>query len=161
FRAMGGWPSMGSLLSKLYGSVDPSVPPFVGLAAPTKHMPWSDSGKPGFLGAPYAAFRPDGNGMSDLELTSINQARPGGRKQLLASFDRMRRDADTNMAMRGTDAATSRALDVLLSSRLIDAMDISKEPDKVRDRYGDGKPYKYQFDGAPTCSEQLLMARRL
>ena len=161
FRAMGGWPSMGSLLSKLYGPIDPSVPPFVGLAAPTKHMPWSDSGKPGFLGAPYAAFRPEGNGMSDMKLTGINQAHLGDRKQLLASFDRMRRDADTNMAMRGTDAATSKALDVLMSSRLLDAMDISKEPDKVRDRYGDGKPYKYQFDGAPTCNDQLLMARRL
>jgi len=161
FRTMGGWPSMGSLLAKLYGPVDPSVPPFVGLAAVTKHGPWSDSGKPGFLGAPYTAFRPEGNGMSDMKLTGINQAHLGDRKQLLTSFDRIRRDADSNLAMRGTDAATERALDVLMSSRLLDAMDVSKEPEKVRDRYGDGKPYKYQFDGAPTCNDQLLMARRL
>jgi uncharacterized protein (DUF1501 family) len=31
----------------------------------------------------------------------------------------------------------------------------------VRDRYGDGKPYNYQFDGAPTVNDQLLLARRL
>ena len=161
FRTMGGWPSMGSLLSRLYGPVDPSVPPFVGLAEVTKHVPWSDSGKPGFLGAPFAAFKPEGNGMSDMKLTSINQSHLGDRKQLLTAFDRMRRDADTNMAMRGTDAATERALGVLMSSRLLDAMDVSKEPAKVRERYGDGKPYKYQFDGAPTCNDQLLMARRL
>jgi hypothetical protein len=161
FRAMGGWPSMGTLLSKLYGPVDPSVPPFVGLAAKTQHGPWSDSGKPGFLGAPYAAFKPEGNGMSDMKLTSINQSHLGDRKQLLTSFDRMRRDADTNLAMRGTDAATERALGVLMSSKLLDAMDISKEPEKVRARYGDGKPYKFQYDGAPTCNDQLLMARRL
>src|SRR5947209_9671786 len=56
FKAMGGWPSMGSLLSRMQGPVDPSVPPFVGLAAPTQHRPWSDSGAPGFLGAPFQAF---------------------------------------------------------------------------------------------------------
>ncbi len=29
------------------------------------------------------------------------------------------------------------------------------------ERYGDGKPYQFQYDGAPTCNEQLLIARRL
>jgi arylsulfatase A-like enzyme len=62
---------------------------------------------------------------------------------------------------RGADAATQRALDVLTSSRLLDALDVSKEPEKVRNRYGDGKPYQYQFDGAPTANDHLLMARRL
>ena len=38
---------------------------------------------------------------------------------------------------------------------------MSRESDKVRERYGDGKPYKFQYDGAPTCNEHLLMARRL
>ena len=63
--------------------------------------------------------------------------------------------------MRGTDAATQKALDVLTSSKLLDALDVSKESAKLRDRYGDGKPYKFQYDGAPTCNDQLLMARRL
>src|SRR2546422_7439894 len=31
----------------------------------------------------------------------------------------------------------------------------------VRERYGDGKPYQYQYDGAPTVNDQLLVARRL
>jgi uncharacterized protein (DUF1501 family) len=44
---------------------------------------------------------------------------------------------------------------------LLDALDISREPEKVRARYGDGKPYKFQYDGAPTVNEQLLVARRL
>jgi hypothetical protein len=161
FRAMGGWPSMGSLLTKLYGPVDPSVPPFVGLAAKTQHLPWSDSGKPGFLGAPYTAFKPEGNGMSDMKLSGVNKDQLGDRKTLLTSFDRFRRDVDSNMAVRGADAATEKALDVLTSSRLLDALDVSKEPEKIRERYGDGKPYKFQYDGAPTCNDQLLMARRL
>src|SRR5437667_4281144 len=48
--AMGGRPSLGAILSKVAGPVDPAVPPFVGLAERTKHVPWSDSGRPGFLG---------------------------------------------------------------------------------------------------------------
>ena len=59
------------------------------------------------------------------------------------------------------DAITERALGVLTSSKLLDALDLSKESEKVRDRYGDGKPYKFQYDGAPTVNDQLLMARRL
>ena len=31
----------------------------------------------------------------------------------------------------------------------------------VRDRYGDGRPYQFQFDGAPTVNDQFLIARRL
>jgi uncharacterized protein (DUF1501 family) len=50
---------------------------------------------------------------------------------------------------------------VLTSSRLLEALDLSREPTKVRERYGDGKPYQFQFDGAPTVNEQLLVARRL
>src|SRR5207248_10949978 len=59
------------------------------------------------------------------------------------------------------DASQRRALGVLTSSRLLDALDASRELAKVRARYGDGQPYKFQFDGAPTVNEQLLVARRL
>src|SRR5262249_23616072 len=45
--------------------------------------------------------------------------------------------------------------------RLLDALDLSKESDKVKERYGDGQPYNFQFDGAPTCNDQFLLARRL
>jgi hypothetical protein len=161
FRAMGGWPSMGAILSKLFGPVDPSVPAFVGLAAPTQHRPWSDHGQPGFLGSPYAAFKPDGQGLADMKLNGVNRDQLDDRKVLLQNFDRLKKEVDTNVNLRGMDAATQRALDVLTSSRLMDALDVSKEPEKVRARYGDGKPYKYQYDGAPTVNDQLLIARRL
>jgi hypothetical protein len=56
---------------------------------------------------------------------------------------------------------TQRAFDVLTSSKLLEALDLSREPESVRQRYGDGKPYKFQYDGAPTVNDQLLLARRL
>src|SRR5205807_3630341 len=73
----------------------------------------------------------------------------------------IRREVDSTGAMQGMDAATDRALGVLTSSRLLEALDVSKESQRVRDRYGDGRPYQYQYDGAPTVNDQLLMARRL
>ena len=45
---------------------------------------------------------------------------------------------------------------MLTSSKLLDALDLNKESDKVRESYGDGKPYKFQYDGAPTVNDQLL-----
>ena len=42
---------------------------------------------------------------------------------------------------------------MLTSSKLADALDVSKEDPRIRARYGDGKPYKFQYDGAPTVND--------
>ncbi len=160
-RSVGGRPAIGSAVAKLYGPVDPSVPPYVGLAAKTKHVPWSDSGRPGFLGSAYAPFKPDGPGMKNMTLNGITLERLSDRRKLLGQIDTMRRDIDITGTMEGMDAFGQRALDVLTSSKMIDALDLSKEDPKIVARYGDGKPYQYQYDGAPTCNDHLLIARRL
>jgi hypothetical protein len=159
-RNMGGRPSVGAAVARLQGPVDPSVPPFVGLAQPTGHMPWSDSGTPGFLGKAYNAFKPDGQGMADLRLNGSPQLL-ADRRSLLTQFDSFRRDVDAGGSLDAMDSATQRALGVLTSSRLLEALDLSRESQTVRERYGDGKPYQFQFDGAPTVNEHLLLARRL
>jgi hypothetical protein len=145
----------------LEGPVDPSVPPFVGLAARTQHAPWSDPGTPGFLGSAFAPFKPDGPGMADLTLKQASLEHLGDRRRLLASFDGLRREMAVSGALQGMDALTERAFGVLTSSKLLEALDLSKESEKVRARYGDGKPYQYQYDGAPTVNDHLLVARRL
>jgi hypothetical protein len=160
-KSVGGRPAIGSAVAKLFGPVDASVPPNIGLAKPTRHVPWSDSGRPGFLGAAYAPFKPDGPGMQNMTLNGITLQRLADRRKLLSQVDSMRRDIDTTGAMEGMDAFGQRALDVLTSSRLLDALDLSKEDPEIVERYGDGKPYQFQYDGAPTCNEQLLIARRL
>src|SRR6266404_5792170 len=70
-KAQGGRPSLGSIVSKLQGTVDPSVPAFVGLAQRTQHVPWSDPGATGFLGPAYLPFKPEGPGLADLKLTGV------------------------------------------------------------------------------------------
>jgi hypothetical protein len=158
---IGGRPSIGSVVSRLQGPADPSVPPFVGLAATTQHRPWSDPGQVGFLGPSHAPFKPDGPGMANLQLNGMSTDQFADRQRLLSSFDGLRREIDSTGMIEGMDAAQRRALGVLTSSKLLDALDISREAPRVRDRYGDGKPYQFQFDGAPTVNDQLLMARRL
>jgi hypothetical protein len=148
----GGWPSVGSTLSKLYGNRDAAVPPFVGLSPPAGHPPYGSPGHPGFLGPSHAAFRPNGQGISADQLQD--------RRQLLGSMDRIRRDLDTSGSLAGYDTFTQQALGVLTSSKLVEALDLSKEDPKTRERYGSGDPRNYG-DGAPRNQEHFLIARRL
>ncbi|MGV2336990.1 MAG UNVERIFIED_CONTAM: DUF1501 domain-containing protein [Planctomycetaceae bacterium] len=123
--------------------------------------PWSEPGPAGFLGSAYQPFRPNGKGMEDLTLNGITLERLSDRRTLLTSLDQLKRNADAKGQLHGVDAFTEAAFGVLTSSKLADALDISREPAEIRERYGDGKPYKYQYDGAPTCNDHILMARRL
>lgn len=160
-EGIGGRPAIGSVLGKVYGPRDPGIPASVALAEKTSHVPWSEPGPAGFLGAAYQPFRPSGSGMEDLTLNGVSLDRLDDRRSLLQGLDQLKRNSDATGTMVGMDSFTEAAFGVLTSSRLAEALDISKEPAEMRARYGDGKPYKYQYDGAPTNNEQILMARRL
>ena len=160
-QSVGGRPSIGAVASKMFGPSDPGVPPAVALAAKTQHVPWSEPGGTGYLGAAYQAFKPDGEGTSDMKLNGISVDRLQDRRAVLAGLDRLKREVDGTGMLKGMDAFSQAAFGVLTSSKLVDALDLSKEDPKLREKYGDGKPYKYQYDGAPTCNEHVLMARRL
>lgn len=160
-QAIGGYPSIGSALSKLKGPVDRAVPPHIALAAKTSHTPWSEPGAPGFLGAAHQAFKPNNGGAENLTLNGVTLERLQNRKELLSGLDQLKRNVDATGMLEGVDAFTEAAFGVLTSSKLAEALDLSKEDPEIVARYGDGKPYQYQYDGAPTCNEHLLLARRL
>lgn len=155
----GGWPSFGSIVSKLQGATDPSVPPFVGLEPTMQHKPYN-AATPGFLGVAHRSFHPEGESKNDMVLNGVTLDRLADRKALLASFDRFRRDVDGSGAMDGMDAFNQQAFGMLTSSRLLDALDLSKEDPKVVARYGKGDA-AIRGDAAPRRLEQFLMARRL
>ena len=156
----GGWPSIGSILSKLNGPVKPDMPPFIGLSPKTGHIQWSDPGKAGFLGPAHAAFRPSAEGKEDMTLNGITLERLSDRKKLLQSFDQLRRDVDNSGLIEGMDAYNQQAFGMLTSGKLADALDLEKEDVKLRDRYGRGTA-KLQADGAPKLLDHFLLARRL
>ena len=156
----GGWPSMGAVTSKLLGSVEQAVPAFVGLSPDAGHPPYGSPGLPGFLGVSHAAFRPNGASSTDIVLKDLTQARLADRRSLLTDVDRLRRDIDATRALDGMDSLTRSAFDILTSSRLAKALDVSDEPESVRERYGKGDPNRFG-DGAPRNLEHFLVARRL
>jgi len=156
----GGWPSLGSALSRLEGPAQPGIPAFVGLSPKMGHIQWSDNGDPGFLGPEHAPFKPNGRGKDDLVLQDITLERLNDRRGLLTSFDNFRRTADHSGAIEGMDKFTQEAFGVLTSSQLAKALDLSAEDPAVRDRYGRGSA-KLQADGGPKLLDQFLMARRL
>ncbi len=134
----GGWPSIGSFVSKVQGPLNKALPPFVGLAPNAGHPPYGSPGHPGFLGVGHAAFRPSGPARKDMVLNGVSLERLDERKRLLSSFDKFRRDVDASGMMAGMDAINQQAMNVLTSSRLADALDLSKENQKTRARYGKG-----------------------
>ena len=149
-------PTMGSVLSRLEAPVDKTVPSYVNLAARTQHPPYNDPG-PGFLGPGYGALNPNGPMLADMTLTDVSLDRLSHRKQLLASLDRYRRRVDT---LPELDTMSARAFDILTSSKLVQALDVSREDVKTRERYGKGID-KPQGDASPMLNEQFLAARRL
>jgi hypothetical protein len=156
----GGWPALGSVLSKVYGPRDQALPAYVGLSPKTGHAPWGDNGQPGFLGVAHAPFTPNGDGAADLVLNGISSDRLASRKQVLNAFDRFRSQVDASGMMKGQDAFNEQAFGILTSSKLADALDIESEPQQIRDRYGYGED-KLQADGSTKLLTNFLKARRL
>src|SRR5262249_51827328 len=132
----GGRPSLGSYLSKLEGPVDKSIPPFVGLSPKTGHAPWGNPGGPRFLGLAHSAFSPFGNVKRDLALAGNPLGQLGQAKALLRRFDNLPRDLDASGNFEAMDEFTQRAFDVLTSSKLAEALDVTREPAALREKYG-------------------------
>ncbi|MEX0700872.1 MAG: DUF1501 domain-containing protein [Planctomycetales bacterium] len=160
----GGWPMMGSWVSHFQGNVDQAVPPNVGLMYPTGERRWGELQDGGFLGVRNSPFnlvsrevrkRPEG-----MTLKGITLERLRDRNELLSAFDNLRRDIDHSRAMEGLDVYGQQALGILTSSKLADALDLSKEDPEIVARYGTSDE-KFQRDGAPRMIENFCVARRL
>jgi len=157
---VGGWPSLGAVVSKLKGATHPAVPPFVGLAPPMKHAPWGDPGRPGYLGIAHAPFQPQAGGRDTLALRGLTLAQMNDRKSLLVGMDTICRGLEQSRAVEGMDLFKQRAFELLTSNRVAEALDINREPQAVRARYGKGEVLN-RGDGGPRTTEYFLIARRL
>jgi hypothetical protein len=157
----GGWPQFGSTVAKIQGPVDQATPPFISMCYTCTHGPYNEPG-PGFLGSSYTPFRPMGPSRKDMILQGINLNGLAERKNLLRSFDHMRRDVDAKGMLKGMDTFNEQAFGLLTSSRLADALDLSKEHPHTVERYGTGDPTKFiDGNGAPRVPQSMLIARRL
>jgi len=160
----GGWPAMGAWASKLKGNVNPSVPAHVSLMYKTGHSQWGDPADGGFLGLAHSPFRLVGGRESmkadNMVLQGVTLDRLHDRDALRSSLDGFRRKADTSGSMDGLDEFSQKALGILTSSKLADALDLSKEDPKVVAKYGVDDP-EFERDGAPRMCRNFCIARRL
>jgi hypothetical protein len=151
------YPSAGSIVAKLAGARKPEMPAYVGL--PQTHSVGLVPGYHGgaYLGAAYNPFVADGNPNSEkyrvpgLELPSgVDRKRMLGRRTLLASFDRARRDVDAIGSGDALDRFDQQAFKLVLGDAARQAFDIRKEDPRLRDRYGRNQ-----------WGQSALLARRL
>jgi len=144
--------------------VSPGVPPNVSLMYTTGNRTWGETEDGGFIGPSHAPMRlvPDkGTGTNaDMVLQGITLDRFRERGNLLRAVDRFRRETDVDGVVAGTDHYTKEALNILTSSGLVDALDLSREDPRILERYGENDP-KFQRDGAPKMVRNFLVARRL
>ena len=142
----GGYPSMGSLVSKFKGPNEPNIPAFIGLA-----KSWgSDVYGAGLLGQAHEPVK-------GLELTDklglpegIQVDRLRDRQQLQEQFDSFRSRVESEKLYDRLDQNTQQAFDMVLSGKVSEAFDLSKETDATRDKYG-----------RISVGEKALLARRL
>ena len=150
-------PSMGAIISHLLGPAKAGAPSSVN---------FNDGGfgyhGASFLGVAHNPIRigeysygdeagrlPTAEAKSFQLLAELSQDRLNGRLGLAQQLDRVRRDVDNRGTFDNMDRMTQQALDILLSGRTRDALDVTKEDPQTRELYG------------PGWGEQTLMARRL
>jgi hypothetical protein len=135
-------PAFGCFVSRLRG-VNRDVPPYVGIKNMRLAEGYDDPETTAFLGAAYQPFRTSGPGLANLSLPDgVTTDRLANRKTLLRSFDRLQRSVtEGNESLSGIDGFTSQALEMLTSSRVRDAFDLGREPDRVRETYGEATDF--------------------
>jgi len=159
-RSSGKRPAFGSIVSKL-APTQVALPTYVSLSESSDPF---DYEKPHYAGAGHAPFRPFKETLSDLTpVRSMDQL--DNRKVLLSAFDQLHRHMDQPDAFGGLDRFQAKALEMIASSKVRDAFDLSGESPETLARYGHkagkfphqtAKQYMYDWDGKP-----FLMARRL
>ena len=159
----GGWPSMGAVLSRQFGSREAGVPPAVDLvpvAPDARFIMRTAPTQPGYLGPAFAGFEADAVDRKNIMLNGVSLRRLSDRRALLSSFDAFRRRVETTEARDGIDEFHEQAFSVLTSPRLAEALDLSRERQAIRGRYGLEREYPNERQGK-THLDQFLLARRV
>lgn len=174
-------PSFGSIVNRIHnerGRTNP-LPAYVSMAQFPPHPILEGHEEPLYVGSRYRPFVPFEAGplintqinytgpgageVKNLTLTEgISRNRLDNRSTLLTSLDKLRNDIDARDEMAGFDAFTSQALDMIASSRVREAFDLSRETPEARAKYGGDIEFKTDPDRR-RCWEgsKFLMARRL
>jgi uncharacterized protein (DUF1501 family) len=142
-------PDFGMVASHFKGLSKTMMPPYVGIPSPSGHI------LPNYLGSQTKGLSSGNPNVAKYKgpLEKLNQRLAGSlddRKSLLAGFDRLNRQLDTNDQFHTIDQYRKQAFEMLSNPNLGKAFDLSRESDQLRDRYGRN-----------TWGQGCLLARRL
>ena len=159
----GDWPSMGSVLSRKLGPRLPGIPPAVDLTPidpDARFILRTPPTQPGYLGAAHAGFVVNAVDRKNIMLSGVTLDRLADRRALLSSFDKFRKQVDQTGSADGAEEFHRQAIEVLTSSKLAEALDLTREDKAVRSRYGLDRSYPNERQGK-TLLDQFLLARRV
>jgi hypothetical protein len=149
-------PSVISIVNKMRENIDIGLPNCITMANGGRSKVHTYAQGAAYLGMKYNYF-PVGEDPSSPNFAVRNmflekglEERLDDRRQLLGGFDSLRREVDASGAVEAMDEFGQKAFDLLTSPRMHDAFDLSKEPQKLRERYG-----------MHAWGQRALMARRL
>jgi len=159
-----GRPNWGAWVSHLQGKVNNAVPANVAMMYPTGNGTWGFTEDGGFLGVKHSPFglveKDPMKSSSNMVLKGISLERLKDRDSLRAAVDNFRRDVDAKGIAESMDVYDQQALNILTTTKLVEALDLSKEDPKILERYGENDT-KYRRDGAPAMVRNFCVARRL
>jgi hypothetical protein len=157
------YPAIASIVAKHKGANHRSMPPYVAFMRSRSHLAFA-----GYLGKEYDPFiANEAARLPIYDLVGVDTGRRtsgdmfrvvGGiahdrlhdRRELLASLDRLRSGVDQSGSMDALDRYQQQAVEMVLGRRAQAAFDLSREPEAIRDRYGQH-----------LWCQQALLARRL
>ncbi|HAM71423.1 MAG TPA: DUF1501 domain-containing protein [Verrucomicrobiales bacterium] len=140
------YPGYGSVVARFCPGIDPAIPPHVVLNLKDKsHVAWG-----GYLGKQYDPFL--GSNVDGLFRLpgNLSMERVRDRHTLARQMDTLRSNLDASGHMAALDRFGQQAFDIVAGGRAQAAFDLSREPRKVVERYGDHD-----------WCRQALLARRL
>ena len=149
-------PSFGSVISRSLGAREPQMPPYVTVPK-SEAFGYQDSV---YLGKAYNPFQVNGDPNSK-NFKVPNLTLPGGlsvrsvqnRRKLLKQFDKLQRSVDTKGVIEGLDTFKGQALEMVAGARVRRAFDVSREPAKLRDKYG-----RHMYGQAALLARRLVQA---
>jgi hypothetical protein len=130
-------PAFGCVVSRLRGT-DHAIPPYVSTSNHRLLNSYDDPEEPAYLGPahrPFSAIGPITQSLTRHPEVSLDRLED--RRALLRSFDNLRHEMDgSRRSLESMDIYQRRALEMMTSTQVRDALDLSREPAWLRELYG-------------------------
>jgi hypothetical protein len=149
------FPSIGSVIAREMGPRN-GIPPHILVPQWAQNRQYEQYFGAGFLGPDYDPMALPDPSRKDFQVTdlslpkSVSEQAVEGRQSFLDIVDQRYRKLTQSAEHANMDGFTAQAWKMLLNPAVRDAFDLTKEPEKLRDRYG-----------RDTVGQSALYARRL